>query len=91
MRTIAISYLPAIEAAEFEHIYIGWRPLPVDGHPVIGYSPERPDVYLAVMHSGVTLAPIVGQLAAMELAERRLVERLEAYRPGRKFEYVKRY
>ena len=43
------------------------------------------------MHSGVTLAPIVGQLAAHELTEDVIVDRLEDFRPGRDFELVKRY
>jgi glycine/D-amino acid oxidase-like deaminating enzyme len=65
--------------------------LPLDGHPVIGASPERPDVYLAVMHSGVTLAPVVGQIAARELLDETVLERLQEFRPGRDFELVKRY
>ncbi|MDC0067520.1 hypothetical protein OAL10_01800 [Gammaproteobacteria bacterium] len=41
--------------------------MPLDGHPVLGFSPARFDFYLAVMLSGVSLAPFVGQLAAREL------------------------
>jgi glycine/D-amino acid oxidase-like deaminating enzyme len=72
-------------------VRIGWRPLPVDGHPVLGASPARPDVYLAIMHSGVTLAPIVGQLAAEELMGNVSIERLQEFRPGRDFDLIKRY
>jgi hypothetical protein len=43
------------------------------------------------MHSGVTLAPVVGQLAAHELTEDVAVERLQEFRPGRDFELIKRY
>ncbi|MBT4523008.1 MAG: FAD-binding oxidoreductase, partial [Halieaceae bacterium] len=74
-----------------EHVYIGWRPMPLDGHPVLGISPTRPDVYLAIMHSGVSLAPIVGQLASHELMTNTTVERLQEFRPDRAFERVKRY
>ena len=77
--------------AVIEDVRIGWRPLPIDGHPVLGRSPARPDVYLAIMHSGVTLAPIVGQLAAHELTEGTPVERLDKYRPDRTFKLIKRY
>ena len=77
--------------AAIEDVRIGWRPLPIDGHPVLGTSPARPDVYLAIMHSGVTLAPIVGQLAAHELTEGTPVERLDEYRPDRTFKLIKRY
>ena len=57
---------------------------------MLGTNPERPDVYLAIMHSGVTLAPIVGQMVAQEVMGSEL-ERLAAYRPTRTFESVKRY
>lgn len=91
MLDLAKRYVPAISNARIEEAYIGWRPLPLDGLPVLGASPTRRDVYLAVMHSGVTLAPIVGQLAAQELVEGAVLERLQEFRPGRKFEFIKRY
>ncbi len=91
MLAIAERYTPGIAQAKIENVYIGWRPLPIDGHPVIGASPNRPDIYIAIMHSGVTLAPIVGQLAAHELIARTTVGRLDDYRPGRLFEEIKRY
>ena len=69
----------------FEDIVIGWRPMPVDGYPVLGVSPARKDVYLAVMHSGVTLAPIVGELAAHEITESARAEPLREFRPDRRF------
>ena len=74
-----------------EDVYIGWRPLPLDGHPVIGASPAVPSAYIAIAHSGVTLAPIIGKLAAQELLTGRASERLADYRPIRSFEEVRRY
>lgn len=91
MLAVAERFTPGIAQTRVEHVYIGWRPLPIDGHPVIGASPHRSAVYIAVMHSGVTLAPIVGQLVTHELVEDVVVERLSDYRPERKFEQVKRY
>jgi glycine/D-amino acid oxidase-like deaminating enzyme len=91
MLEVAKRFAPCTLAAEIESVHIGWRPLPIDGHPVLGASPARPDVYLAVMHSGVTLAPVVGQLAAHELTEDVAIERLRDFRPGRNFELIKRY
>ncbi len=91
MLAVAVDFAPDLEAAQVENVYIGWRPLPIDGHPVIGSSPDRPDVYIAVMHSGVTLAPIVGQRAAQELLGDSIVDSLEPYRPDRSFEMIKRY
>jgi glycine/D-amino acid oxidase-like deaminating enzyme len=91
MLAVAEGFTPGIASAQVDHVYIGWRPLPLDGHPVIGASPNRSDVYIAIMHSGVTLAPIVGQLAAHELIEGDAIERLDEYRPDRVFEEIKRY
>lgn len=91
MLAIARRFAPCTSEAVAESVRIGWRPLPIDGHPVLGASPARPDVYLAIMHSGVTLAPIVGQLVAHELTEDVVVERLQEFRPGRDFEQIKRY
>ncbi len=91
MLDVAKRFAPCTAGAEVESVYIGWRPLPIDGHPVLGASTARPDVYLAVMHSGVTLAPVVGQLAAHELLEDVVVERLQEFRPDRNFELIKRY
>lgn len=88
---IAQQYVPAIKNAVLEAAHIGWRPLPVDGHPVLGASPEQQDTYLAIMHSGVSLAPLVGQLAAHELVQGGEIELLSPFRPGRTFETVKRY
>jgi glycine/D-amino acid oxidase-like deaminating enzyme len=91
MFAVARRFAPCTADAVVESVRIGWRPLPIDGHPVLGASDARPDVYLAIMHSGVTLAPIVGQLAAHELTDGVEVERLQEFRPGRDFAAIKRY
>ena len=88
---IATRFVPNVADAEIEAAYIGWRPLPIDGHPVLGVSPARRDIYIAIMHSGVSLAPIVGQLVARELIEDVAIERLERYRPTRTFARIERY
>jgi glycine/D-amino acid oxidase-like deaminating enzyme len=46
-----------------------WRPMPADGLPIIGRAPGFPGLYVATMHSGVTLAPAVGELVAKELIQ----------------------
>ncbi len=91
MLEVARRFAPAISDAVVESVYIGWRPLPLDGHPVLGASATRRDVYIAIMHSGVSLAPIVGQLAAHEIVGGLTAERLDEYRPDRKFDLIKRY
>jgi glycine/D-amino acid oxidase-like deaminating enzyme len=52
---------------ELDSYTIGYRPTPVDGFPIIGSTDQAPGLYLAVMHSGVTLAPLVGLLCANEI------------------------
>lgn len=89
--TIAEQFVPGILKAEIEEVMIGWRPLPLDGHPVLGFSPNQPSAYLAIMHSGVSLAPIVGDLVSREILGGQLAPNLEPYRPGRSFEAIRRY
>ena len=54
---------------ELDFFTVGYRPTPKDGFPIIGRTEGAPGVYLAVMHSGVTLAPLVGLLAATEIVD----------------------
>lgn len=46
---------------------VGHRPIPIDGLPVVGRYPGVTGLYVAVMHSAVTLAPVIGRLVADEL------------------------
>lgn len=46
---------------------VGWRPMPAGGAPTVGFTPDAPGLYLAVMHSGVVMAPVVGRLATAEI------------------------
>ncbi len=66
-----------------ERIVIGNRPTPADGHPIIGPVPGRAEVYVAVMHSGVTLAPGVAELVAGELLDGSPAPLLAPFRPDR--------
>lgn len=50
-----------------DRISVGQRPMPADGAPIIGPIPGVQGLYLAVMHSGVTLAPLIGRLVVQEL------------------------
>lgn len=65
-----------------EHIAHAMRPVPGDGHPCIG--PMGPDgLYVAVLHSGVTLAPLVGATVAEEITSAVKAPELSRYRPNR--------
>lgn len=88
---LARDYLPEIAKAEVEDVFIGWRPLPLDGHPAVGFSPTKPEAYIAIAHSGVSLAPIIGKLAAGEILDDAKADLLAPYRPDRDFEDVRRY
>ncbi|MBB4566534.1 NAD(P)/FAD-dependent oxidoreductase [Rhizobium leucaenae] len=48
---------------------VGYRPTPKDGFPIIGSVDAAPGLYLAVLHSGVTLAPLIGSVAAAEILD----------------------
>lgn len=74
--------LPELRSARLESIRVGVRSVTADGMPAIGFAPEIENLYVVVSHSGVTLAPVVGRLAAEELLGGRAAE-LEPYRPGR--------
>ena len=76
-------YLPALAAATPIPVPVGYRPMPIDGLPVLGFTRTVPNLYVALMHSGITLAPLVGELAAMEILDGARVDILEHYRPER--------
>jgi glycine/D-amino acid oxidase-like deaminating enzyme len=59
------------------------RPMPADGLPVIGALPGISGAYVAVMHSGVTLAPIAARFIAQEVVEGIEAEELNGVRPAR--------
>ncbi len=89
--SVAEKFLPEIAGAAVENVFIGWRPLPLDGHPVVGPSPERPNVYMAITHSGVTLASIISELLTKEIISDTPETALAPYTASRSFERVKRY
>jgi glycine/D-amino acid oxidase-like deaminating enzyme len=62
---------------------IGNRPMPADGFPIVGRAGSRPGLYLAVMHSGITLAAAVGKFAADEILAGRRDPLLAPYGPER--------
>jgi glycine/D-amino acid oxidase-like deaminating enzyme len=80
---IAQKFIPQLETIELEQVVIGWRPLPHDERPVVGHFKNIPGAYLATMHSGVTLAPIIGELVAMELLDGTETNLLTDFRPKR--------
>ena len=76
----AMQYFPALAGAKAIPVPVGYRPLPLDGLPIIGFTEAVPNLYIALMHSGVTLAPLVGEMAALEIVDGARVEMLDRYR-----------
>jgi glycine/D-amino acid oxidase-like deaminating enzyme len=48
---------------------IGYRPTPPDGVSAVGRIEGKPGLYVCVTHSGITLAPVLGELGALEILE----------------------
>ncbi len=79
----AKAYLPEIADAKAIPTPVGYRPMPLDGFPVLGFTEAVPNLYIALMHSGVTLAPLVGEMATVEIADDVQVDWFSSYRPER--------
>jgi glycine/D-amino acid oxidase-like deaminating enzyme len=59
------------------------RPMPADGQPIVGWLPGADGLYVAVTHSGVTLAAHLAQLISAELTGSPATAELAPYRPHR--------
>jgi glycine/D-amino acid oxidase-like deaminating enzyme len=79
----AARFLPALRDAELDFTTLGHRVLPRDEFPIVGFPETRPSLYIAAMHSGITLSPLIGQVAAMEILDGAHVDLLTPYRPSR--------
>lgn len=79
----AKTYLPAIADAKAIPTPVGYRPMPLDGFPVLGFAKAVPNLYITLMHSGVTLAPLVGEMVTLEIVDDVRVDWFAPYRPER--------
>jgi glycine/D-amino acid oxidase-like deaminating enzyme len=59
--------VPALRGSQVVTVGIGLRALTGDGVSIVGPSVSVPNLYVSVTHSGVSLAPLLGKLAAREL------------------------
>jgi glycine/D-amino acid oxidase-like deaminating enzyme len=71
--------LRGADGLELDFHTVGYRPTPVDGFPIIGRTKGVDGLYVAVMHSGITLAPAVGLFAAREILDGERDPLLEPY------------
>ena len=72
--------VPQLRHATLDKVTLGWRPMPKDGHPIIGFPAGRRDIYLTVMHSGVTLGALAGRLASAEILDGVQIDVLTPFR-----------
>jgi glycine/D-amino acid oxidase-like deaminating enzyme len=77
------SAIAGAEAARLEFHAVTERPTPQDGHPMIGRLPGIEGAYLVVTHSGITLAPAIGQFVVDEILAGRRDALLEPFKPDR--------
>ncbi|MBT2496792.1 FAD-binding oxidoreductase [Microbacterium sp. ISL-59] len=74
-RELAVTALAAIRRSfldaddvRLEDAAIADRPMPADGHPLVGPVPAMPGLHLAIAHPGVILSAEIGRLVAADHA-----------------------
>ncbi|WP_031464433.1 NAD(P)/FAD-dependent oxidoreductase [Sciscionella sediminilitoris] len=75
--------LAGTEGARLASLRVGQRPMPADGLTVAGFLDEDARLYSIATHSGITLGPLLGRLAAEELCTGNPAEQLAGFRPQR--------
>ena len=76
--------LAGLDDTDWDEVSYAERPVPQDGLPVVG--PIGDGVYVACLHSGITLGPIVAELAAADMSghlTNAQAAALAPYRPDR--------
>ena len=76
-------YFPQLKNATVIPEPTGYRPMPQDRHPIIGFDSKWSNLYTTVTHSGVTLAPLISELVSMEIHTGVRADQLNNYRPER--------
>ncbi|APD13681.1 NAD(P)/FAD-dependent oxidoreductase [Pandoraea pulmonicola] len=79
----ATGVLPMLKGVRAEAIRVGVRALPADQYPAVGPARNVEGFYSAVTHSGVTLAPFLGDAVADEILNRVARPELSTFRPQR--------
>ena len=76
--------MPALAGAELGVASLAVRPFPADGLPCVGWvDGPASGLYVCLTHSGITLAPLLAELAAGEVLGGPPSADLEPYRPAR--------
>ena len=79
----AARQFPALRDVSVQETRIARRAIPPDGLPIVGRTADVPWLYHVITHSGVTLAPLLGGLAAAEIVGDGDEDRHAPYRPAR--------
>ena len=82
LRAVSVHF-PALAGSRVEATRIGVRPMPRDTWPMVGGIPGLDGFYVVASHSGVTLGPLWGRVAAAEVLDGTSDSRLQPYRPAR--------
>jgi glycine/D-amino acid oxidase-like deaminating enzyme len=85
IRRLAGLFLPQMNDLAVERVTLGYRVMPRDEYPILGFAKACPNLYVAATHSGVTLAPLIGEFASLEILDGVHVKTLDPYRPSRFF------
>lgn len=75
--------LPLVQTGDLESIRVTARPIPSDRLTCSGWIPGVGGYYVAVTHSGVTIAPYLGKAIADEVVRGRVHDSLAEFRPDR--------
>ena len=79
-------YLARLDAADVMArmtARVGHRPMPADGRSIVGRLPDCDNLFVAVTHSGITLAPAIGAVLADEITGGPASPLLQEFRPDR--------
>lgn len=79
----ARTILPALEGGAVDSYTVGIRALTKDGLPAIGPISGLDGFYTIVTHSGVTMGPFLGRIAAKEILGGEADNRIADFRPDR--------
>lgn len=81
----ASELVPELKGAQVQQVTAGLMPYPADAHPILGFAKGCCNLYVAVTHSGATLAPLIGKLVAQEIVSNQPLDVLAPYRLERDF------
>ena len=83
VKGLAARVVPDLAGARVLDARIGYRPMPVDGLPVIGSIAGIDGYYEAVTHSGITLGPIVARALTAEILHGEIDPLVSSFRASR--------